>query len=148
MPEKMRATILAMMMCLCVCLCSCGKDEGNRKATVPVSGEVYVDDEPASGVAVVFQDVQGIDKQNPTQSSTFTDADGKFSISTYNDGDGAPEGEYVLTFSWREINMMTMRPGGPDKLNDRYSDPAKSEFRVTVQKGEPIDLGRIDLTTK
>jgi hypothetical protein len=37
---------------------------------------------------------------------------------------------------------------GPDKLNDRYSDPEKSEIKVTVMPGEPTDLGEIKLTTK
>ena len=35
-----------------------------------------------------------------------------------------------------------------DKLNGRYTDPQKSAIKFTVEPGEPIDLGTIDLTTK
>jgi len=35
-----------------------------------------------------------------------------------------------------------------DKLRGRYGDPGKSKFKVTVTDGEPVDMGRIDLTTK
>lgn len=60
-----------------------------------------------------------------------------------------PPGEYVLTFSWREFNTFSMSYSGPDKLNGRYNDPQQSEFRLTVESGdEPIDLGRIELTTE
>lgn len=44
--------------------------------------------------------------------------------------------------------MFTMQYGGPDKLKDKYSDPKKSECKVTVEKGKPADMGQIDLTTK
>ncbi|MFH1922367.1 MAG: hypothetical protein ABIP48_21095 [Planctomycetota bacterium] len=35
-----------------------------------------------------------------------------------------------------------------DKLKGKYSDPAKSEFKVTVTEGQPTDMGRFELTTK
>ena len=97
---------------------------------------------------VVCHNVKGIDKENPTQSRADTDSDGVFQLSTYKAGDGVPEGEYVLTFTWQKIDVMKRRPAGTDNLNDRYKDPVKSVFKVSVEEGEPIDLGRIDLTTK
>jgi hypothetical protein len=35
-----------------------------------------------------------------------------------------------------------------DKLDGKYNDPQSSTFKVTVQPGEPLDMGRIDLQTK
>ena len=77
----------------------------------------------------------------------FTDEEGKFEISTYESSDGVPAGEYALTFMWGKWNMSGSY-GGPDKLNDRYTDPKTSEVKVTVKDGEPTDLGTIELTTK
>lgn len=140
-------TILAIAT-ISIC-CSCGKEDLNRKETFPVTGQVYVDGKPPdSPIAVKCHNVDGMDKERPTVSSAFTGEDGKFAISTYESGDGIPTGEYVLTFYWGKRNPISMNYGGPDKLNGRYSDPKKSDIRITVLPGNPTDLGRIDLTTK
>jgi hypothetical protein len=68
-------------------------------------------------------------------------------VSTYRFGDGAPAGEYVLTFMWGKLDPLSMQYGGPDQLNGRYDKRAKSEHRVTVAS-EEVDLGRIELTSK
>jgi hypothetical protein len=50
---------------------------------------------------------------------------------------------------WGEINLLSAQYGGPDKLNGRYADKEKSDVHFTVKPGdEPLDLGRIELTTK
>ena len=69
-------------------------------------------------------------------------------ISTYNAGDGVPPGEYTLTFAWQEFNLLSRQYSGPDKLKQRYSDPANSTFKITVKEGEELDMGIIALTTK
>ena len=70
----------------------------------------------------------------------------KFQISTYETGDGVPEGEYRLTFQAGQMNLVSRSYTG-DLLNGRYSDPQKSEFTLTVAGTDPIDLGTIDLKT-
>ncbi|MBI2481883.1 MAG: hypothetical protein HYV60_25520 [Planctomycetia bacterium] len=112
-----------------------------------MNGEVVVDGQPASGVSVTLHDVKGIDGQQPTFSSATTDESGKFSVSTYDAGDGVPVGEYVLTFTWGEFNVVSRSMEG-DKLNGKHSDPKTSEHKVTVVAGTPTDMGRIELTTK
>jgi len=133
---------------LCLLLCSCAEEGPVRKETYPVTGEVYVDGQPAADVAVTCNDVKGLDTEMPTTSSGVTDQNGRFQISTYESSDGVPPGEYTLTFMWGQRNLMTMSYGGPDKLNGRYSDPKASEVRFTVESGKPADLGQIQLTTK
>jgi len=144
---KRSMTWLAGCAVLCTLLCSCGKEEQSRKETFPVSGEVYVDGNPVASLAVRCIAVSGIDKENPTTSAAFTDEEGKFQIATYESSDGVPEGEYVLTFEWGKWGLDGSY-GGPDKLDGRYNDPEKSEHRITVVKGQPTKLGRIELTTK
>lgn len=129
-------------------LSSCGEEKGPpRKETYPVTGQVIVDGQPAENLAVKCHNLEGMDKEDPTVSSAFTDEEGKFELSTYESGDGVPPGEYVLTFFWGQRNMISMTYGGPDKLNGKYRDPEQSEFRITVENGEPTDLGRIELST-
>jgi hypothetical protein len=87
-----------------------------------------------------------MDGEAPTYTSARTDQDGKFSVSTYEAGDGAPEGQYAVTFVWNQLDRMSMSYQG-DKLNGKYADPDSSEFKVTVKAGQPADMGRIELTT-
>ena len=136
------------LVILCLALASCSRSQGYRKATFPVTGEVYVDGKPAALLAVTCVDLRGIDEKHPTDSAAFTDEAGKFAISTYLSADGVPEGEYVLTFLWGQHNLLTMTYGGPDKLKNRYTDSKQSKVCFTVVKGQRTDLGRIDLTTK
>ena len=139
---------MAVLLAACVLFCSCSDKPPGRKETFPVTGEVYVDGQPAPQLQVTCHDVNGIDTENPTLSSAMTDQDGKFAISTYETGDGVPEGEYVLTFMWGKFNLLSKAYEGPDKLKGRYTDPAKSEHRFKVEPGKPTDLGRIELTTQ
>ncbi len=146
----MNAFLLRCFVFLALVTSSCGekRDEG-RKTTFPVTGRLLVDGKPpGSPVAVRCYPVEGIDKKQPTVSSAFTANDGAFQISTYESGDGIPEGKYILTFMWGKRNAFTMQYGGPDKLKGRYSNKKKSQIKVTVTAGEPVDLGTIELTTK
>jgi 5-hydroxyisourate hydrolase-like protein (transthyretin family) len=143
---KTRLTLAGLTLLACL-ITSCGPKGAPRKETFPVTGEVVVDGQPAATVQVTLTDVKGIDTDMPTFSSAMTNDQGKFAVSTYDLGDGVPEGEYVVTFMWGELNLFSMQYGGPDKLKDKYSDPAKSQFKITVEKGKPADMGRIELST-
>jgi hypothetical protein len=69
---------------------------------------------------------------------------GKFSLSTYVDGDGIPYGKYVLEFKWFEQRLS----GEFDKFGGKYSDPdSPLLMKITVEKGPDIDLGEVKLTT-
>jgi len=125
----------------------CGKEPKGppRDATYPITGLITVDGKPEAQVQVKCHPVGGA---NDLPSAAMTDADGKFSVGTYESGDGAPPGEYKLTFMWGQINLVSGRYGPPDKLNKRYSNVEQSEYSVTVKEGEQCDTGLIPLTTK
>ena len=125
-------------------LTACSQKDPNRKPTSPVTGTVYVDGQPAAGVQIMLTDTGGMDTAKPTVSSTVTKEGGTFSISTYDEADGVPPGEYVVTFTWGEYNVFS-RSYEADKLKKRYSDPKKSEVRLMVVEGQPVDMGQIDL---
>ena len=123
--------------------CGTGQKGGEREPTFPILGIVEIDGQPEQQVKVLCHAVEG----GKAPGSAYTDADGKFSIGTYEAADGVPAGRYNLTFTWGQINLMTGRYEG-DKLNERYSDPEESEITVTVIGGEENELVRVSLTTK
>jgi hypothetical protein len=136
------------VLSVCLLASSCApKEAPNTKPTIPVKGEVYVDGKPAGALSIVIENVQG-DTTTPSGSAALTKDDGTFQVSTYKQDDGAPEGEYALAFSWRQYSMLKRSYTGPDKLNDRYKEAKKSKVRFKVEKGKPVDLGKIELTTK
>lgn len=127
----------------------CG-EAPDRKATFPVKGKITVDGQaPGSAIRIECVPVAGLDTKDPTVSGTECDPEGNFQISTYQQGDGVPPGDYVLTFTWQEFNLMSRQYTGKDKLNGRYADPqSPAAQKISVKAGEPTDLGVVALTTK
>jgi len=117
---------------------------GPRLKTSPVIGIVQVDGATVEGLLVECHPEPGLKIQYAV--TTATDAKGKFSPSTYESGDGLPEGTYSLVFMWLEPGMIGKEP--VDKLKGAYSDPKKSTHKVTVKAGEKCDLGVIELSAK
>lgn len=143
--------IRRIMTCVVLLLfpaCGSNSPVGPRQETFPVTGQVVIDGVPTEKVVVRFHNQKQLGNESALVPSTETDKDGKFKVSSYTASDGIPEGDYVLTFFLREFDLMQMRYKGEDKLSDRYSDPQKSEIKVSVKKGQSSDLGRIALTGK
>src|SRR5690349_6394267 len=115
----MRKLLIASILCAGLSVvCSCSDKPTNRKETYPVTGIVVVDGKEANGVSISLHDVKGMDSAQPTISFATSDETGKFAVSTYDGGDGAPVGEYRLTFTWGELNVVTRTMSG-DKLNGK-----------------------------
>jgi hypothetical protein len=126
----------------------CGSSGPPRKQTFVVKGKLVVDGQaPGSPIQIVCHPTAGMDTNMPTFSQTESLPDGTFEISTYQAGDGVPVGDYVLTMSWQEMNLISRSYTGPDKLHKKYVDPAASEFKFTV-KDKPVDLGELAITAK
>ncbi len=146
-----RQSFVTLMVLACTLPGCSSEPEPFRKQTSVVTGQVFVDGVPVpvkTPLKVECHNVAGMDQEHPTISSALTMEDGKFEISTYESGDGLPPGDYVLTFMWGKMNLIAGNYGGPDLLKKKYLNPDKSEFKVTVKEGEPVDLGKIELTTK
>ena len=109
---------------------ACGK---GRKTCYPVRGRILVDGKPAPDAIVMFHPAfEDPDRVMPIGQA---DAEGNFAISSYVNGDGAPVGEYIVTFEWRERSgLLKNNFEGPDRLKGRYFDPKKSALRITVEK--------------
>jgi hypothetical protein len=118
-------------------LSGCGK-RISVPSTVPVSGVVKFKGKPLQGIRVTLH------PQPETAKSQFiptgqTGPDGKFSLSTGAPGNGAPPGTYVVTFEKPEIGSPASTGSietEVDAFGGKYSDPAKSQWTVTIEKGE------------
>ena len=126
-----------------------------RKLT-PVTGILKIDGQAASGISILMMPVAFVqDRLYPrdmtVDSRAMTDKDGKFSISTIERPDGAPAGSYVLLF--RKIPMGDLAPDPKTAeaeyaFYEKYSNPSKSEHKVTVEDDKPVDLGTIELRSR
>lgn len=151
MNSRSAAMPLSWFALLAIFVAGCSSRDPTWKETVPVKGALTVDGKAEMGVEVRLTSVALAAKEGfaaePLPSKAMTDAAGAFALSTYEIGDGAPPGEYVVTFAWPTMNMITLQYEG-DRFNGKYSDEKTAEKRIKVESGKPLDLGRIELTTE
>jgi hypothetical protein len=135
----------------------CSK-EPDRPEVVPVSGTVTYKDQPVEGAVVAFRG----DGQSKSATG-ITDANGRFQLTSYEEGDGAPAGQHVITVT----KVATQAPDTSDTSMEaaaerlanptpevkpeappipaKYADPDRSGLQETVQSGQPNDF-KIELT--
>lgn len=153
LPRSFRRTLYAAAAIVAVVVgCTRSQQGPERLKTVPVKGLVTVNGTPAPELTVRFRSLatpQGEAQIYAANPSALTGADGTFVVSTYENGDGLAAGEYAVTFVWQKFDRLSNGYGGPDKLKGKYSDPEKTEYKVTVtgDEEEPIELGPFDLKT-
>lgn len=140
MTARYRIGLSAGWFAAALVLTGCGDDRPTR---YPVSGQVLVKGKPAEGALVVLHPVSPAEPNAPRPIGT-TDADGKFQLTTYETGDGAPAGSYKATVRWPPKKK---GPGddGPDRLGNRYSNPETSKLTVAVEaKPTAIEPFQVD----
>lgn len=85
------ATVLVLLPI--VGIVGCGSDStAGRPKTYPVTGTVKLSDQPVAGATVTFQLTSG-----SGSAAGITDASGKYTLSSFGGGDGAPAGDYSVT---------------------------------------------------
>ncbi len=98
-----------------------GCGQANTTAVHPVSGEVVYNGKPAAGVQVFFMPATGANP-NGLAANPYgvTGPDGRFTLTTVSDGDGAPEGSYQVVLLWpQETSEEEESP--PDRLFGWYN---------------------------
>jgi hypothetical protein len=134
-----------MLTLACVCAAGCGSSApDNRPERVPVVGVVKYKQQPVEGAVVVFNP-QG----HPHAAIGRTDADGRFELMTFEPGDGAVAGEYLVSISKIEAAPVVAQATDdaptisvPEKplLPDVYADPQTSGFKQTIMVGREGEL--------
>lgn len=125
-----------------VLLASCERKRYDSVRLYPVRGKVLFDGKPAVGAEVRLHPETPSGK-GALYPAARVEADGSFALTTYENKDGAPTGEYAVTVRWDEATTKD-EATPPDRLRGRYADPKKSPWRVTVRDGtnelEPFHL--------
>jgi hypothetical protein len=149
-----RATAFLSLLCLFASAgCGGGTNEG-RLDVFPASGKVLIQSQPASGVLVVLHPAEGSPAaQKGVKPSATTKADGTFQLSSYEQNDGAPPGEYSATIQWFQSSAAPAngRPALPagfvppsDRFQGKFKDPRNSPWKMTISEGEndlkPIEI--------
>lgn len=106
-------------------------------------GKVLIGEEPAPGIDVLLLNQANPGNIDAPQPYATTGPDGTFSLSTFEPGDGAPAGDYLVILKWPE------GPPGPgipaDRLGNAFTDPAKTPYRATIAaRDNQLEPFRID----
>lgn len=125
MMNPVRWQLLAALVVAC-CV-GCGS---KQPKTYPVTGLVTYKNQPVAGAQVMFTSDTG------RAADATTDAEGKFSLSSFGSGDGAQAGDYRVTISKMETAAATdpNNPYAPAKnlLPPRYANPSETPLKETV----------------
>jgi hypothetical protein len=125
-------------------LCGCNNKSGpERVPTFPVSGTVSFQGKPIPGAFVALHPKAA--QENVPSPRASIGADGALKVSTYDGGDGAPEGEYVVTVEWyKPIKNGADVISGPNVIPKKYASPQTSDITIRVATQEntipPIKL--------
>ena len=130
----MRRVTIILAVALSACT-GCGKSRPGELPVYPVKGHVTYKGEPMPFAVVTFYPANEPFGQ-ALKSRATADQDGNYRLTTYELGDGAPEGEYgvVLYVPPKQPDPYELEgPNPADKLKHAYIYPAKSKLRYTVR---------------
>lgn len=119
-------------------IAGCGGKNIKPPKTVPVTGKVMLKGKPAAGVRVKFHPQFDIGEIKYVPEGE-TSADGSFVLSTGAPGNGAPPGDYAVTFEKPEIESARKSnylETEIDRFQGKYADPEDTPWTVTIDAGE------------
>lgn len=151
--------LLLVMFVTCCCSGCSGAGKGHERQPVyKVTGVLTRKGEPVEGALIRLLPMGG---ERPGAVAT-TDPEGKFELTTYEKGDGACEGDYVILITKEQVSMSSVSSGseeaadyvppddvGPPRapknlLPAKYANPALSGLRARIERQGPNHL-EIDL---
>ena len=110
----------------------CAKED-HGIALHPASGQILVAGKPELGVQVRLHPVGKLKDMDAPRPFAATEADGSFSLGTFEAGDGAPVGDYEVTLFWPSEVQGPAAPG--DRLSGKFTNITRPPFHVTIQEG-------------
>ena len=134
---------LAAAALLAASTAGCGTAEPEHVAVFPTTGKITFRGQPTVGATVLLHPKAPQEKVPAPRASVAPD--GSFELSTFNTGDGAPEGDYVLTVKWyKPVKNGSDFVSGPNVIPAKYTQAESSDIVVHVAAGEndlkPIKL--------
>ena len=136
---------LLIIVSILVC---CSRSE-YPNTTYPVSGRIQTSEgTPASYVRVTLHSSKLITEGDPFRPSGMTDENGTFQLTTYETHDGAPAGEYIMTFRWAKPQKTLLGPSPKDRLRNKFVRPTDESLTCMIVENENQDLGTFEIDTK
>lgn len=119
-------------------LAGCSKPKAAWETVYPASGVLTFGGKPISGAQVTLfpTDPAVPESVRPT---AVTEADGRFKLSTFAEGDGAPRGSYNVSVIWHPVVFAdggAVR--GANQLPQKYARPDSSDIKVDVAEGGTV----------
>lgn len=137
-----RAALIAAVLGL-LTITGCGEETFDRVAVHPVVGKIIYGTGSLEGAIVTLHpEDASLDTLRP---SVKVEADGSFKITTYQNGDGAPAGNYKVTVQLYKLpaKASEFQPGR-NVLPATYGSPKTSKLSIAVAEGtneiSPIHL--------
>jgi len=140
-------TVAAIIAIVAVLIfAGCGRSGPPRVATNPTKGSITYQGHPIGGAFLALHPKSSSPADVPTATAV-VQSDGTFAVTTYDTGDGVPEGDYVVTVQWRKAQKSGGEfVPGPNLLPAKYTRPESSDVVVHVASGTnelpPIVLRR------
>jgi len=146
--------ISALALVLALVLPGCAKQEFQnlRQPTHAVQGQVMLDGKPVANATIVFKPVDTAKFKWREQPQAKSDAEGRFTVFTYEANDGAPAGDYkvgiaILAAAEEEGSDQVRREKAAVKIPARYGDAATSGLAAKVE-AKPTELPPFELTSR
>jgi hypothetical protein len=119
-------------------LFTCGCSPSNRTPVYPVRGQVLLNGKPLARAVIVLHGESTATKD--LRPSAQTDSDGRFLLTSFETGDGAPAGAYQVSLTCYSASSKASAVEGDYSVRNvlpaRYSNPATSRLRVDVKSGD------------
>lgn len=143
---------LTSLACLAFAGGGCSQRNAQRLPTFRVSGQILVNGQPEK--ELVLQLVPEPDDplfKTRLRPGAVTDESGRFQVTTYSVGDGAPRGRYRMVVFWPpsasgapDLSSLSNQPpssqpsqlqkdaGPPDRFGGKFFNADQSQFKLTV----------------
>lgn len=131
-----------------------------RLPVSPVHGQVLYQERGIAGATIIFHPMENVaEAAQKMRPYAYADADGRFQLKTYSEGDGVPSGDYRVSIAFagagtesrRDDGNATGAPGStkaamsiPLEVRKKYSNVETAGIKVTILDGqnelEPFNL--------
>lgn len=141
-----RLFFLAALLLSVLTAAGCSETPTGRVPVHKTSGVITVDGRAPEGALIVLHPKSPAGDA-PSASGRVKN-DGTFELTTYETGDGAPEGEFVVTLDWRKLEKVNGEfVLGPNLAPKAYTRPATSNAVVRVASGMSV-LPKLEIKRK
>jgi hypothetical protein len=128
---RSRVAVVCLVVFALASFQGCG-GEAWHAATYPASGNVSINGKPPEGLVVELHSVGEPVDERQSRPWAVTDSEGNYELTTYQNADGAPAGEYAVVLRWPpSVN----RPSFADRLGGKFSNPDTSDIQISVTSG-------------